>query len=194
MRTARIERNTKETRIALELALDGSGQMTGETGVGFLDHMLALLARHGLLDLTIKAQGDLQVDMHHLVEDTGIVLGTALKEALGDKRGLTRYGQAIVPMDEALVLAAVDLGGRPYLALQLELRRKMIGDFDTELVEEFLRALAVAAGMNVHIRQLDGRNTHHIVEGAFKALARALRQAVAVDPRETGVPSSKGRL
>jgi len=194
MREARVERHTKETSIVLALGLDGTGEMQGETGIGFLDHMLTLLARHGLLDLTIKAKGDLQVDMHHLVEDTGIVLGQALKQALGDKRGIVRYGSAIVPMDEALVLAAVDLGGRPYLSLRLELRRKQIGDFDTELVEEFLRALTVAAGMNLHLVQLDGRNTHHIVEGAFKALARALGQAVSRDPRVKGVPSSKGTL
>jgi len=194
MREAQVERNTKETQITLTLGLDGEGRLRGETGIGFLDHMLTLLARHGGLDLAIQARGDLQVDMHHLVEDIGIVLGQALKEALGDKRGIVRYGSACIPMDEALVLAAVDLGGRPYLSQRLEIRRRQIGDFPTELVEEFMRALATAAGMNLHLVQLAGRNTHHIVEAAFKALARALRQAVALDPRVKEVPSSKGVL
>jgi len=194
MRKAQLERTTKETSVTLELNLDGTGEMQGETGIGFLDHMLTLLARHSLLDLRLKARGDLHVDMHHLVEDTGLALGAALRQALGGKQGLTRYGSAIVPMDEALVLAAVDLGGRPYLCQRLELTRKRIGDFDTELVAEFMQALTTAAGMNLHLVQLAGRNTHHVIEAAFKALARALRQAVALDPRVKGVPSSKGVL
>jgi imidazoleglycerol-phosphate dehydratase len=194
MRHARVDRKTKETQIAIELDLDGEGNARAETGVGFLDHMLDLLARHSGLDLAVSARGDLQVDDHHLVEDTGIVLGQALKQALGDKKGLVRYGSATVPMDEALVMCALDLGGRPYLAYGLELPAKRVKQFDVELIEEFFRALVNSAGLNLHLRQLAGRNTHHIIEGAFKAFARALGQAVEVSARVKGIPSTKGTL
>jgi imidazoleglycerol-phosphate dehydratase len=194
MRHARVDRKTRETQIAIELDLDGEGSACADTGVGFLDHMLDLLARHSGLDLAVSARGDLQVDDHHLVEDTGIVLGQALKQALGDKEGLVRYGSATVPMDEALVMCALDLGGRSYLAYGLELPAKRVKQFDVELIEEFLRALTNSAGLNLHLRQLAGRNTHHIIEGAFKAFARALGEAVAISPRVKGVPSTKGVL
>jgi imidazoleglycerol-phosphate dehydratase len=193
MRKAEISRKTKETAISLRLNLDGKGACRAKTGVGFLDHMLDLLARHGGLDLTVTAKGDVRVDDHHLVEDAGIVLGQALKKALSKKEGIARYGWAVVPMDEALVMCAVDLGGRPYLAYGVELPAKRVKGFDTELIEEFLRAVVNAAGMNLHLRQLDGRNTHHIIEAAFKALARALGQAVAATGQR-GVPSTKGVL
>jgi imidazoleglycerol-phosphate dehydratase len=193
MRRADISRKTKETAISLRLNLDGKGVCRAKTGVGFLDHMLDLLARHGGLDLTVAAKGDVHVDDHHLVEDAGIVLGQALKKALGKKEGIARYGWAVVPMDEALVMCAVDLGGRPYLAYGLELPAKRVKGFDTELIEEFVRAVVNAAGMNLHLRQLDGRNTHHIIEAAFKAFARALGQAVAPSGKR-GVPSTKGVL
>ena len=194
MRTASIHRKTKETDITLDLGLDGPGRTKIKTGVGFLDHMLDLVAAHGAVKLTVAARGDLHVDSHHTVEDVGICLGQAIKEALGDKAGIRRYGSAVVPMDEALVVAAVDLGGRPHLSYELETRRRRIGDFETELVEEFFRAVVNAAGMNLHLRQLAGRNTHHIVEAAFKAFARALREAVEADPRSSGIPSTKGTL
>jgi imidazoleglycerol-phosphate dehydratase len=194
MRHARVDRKTRETQIAIELDLDGEGSACADTGVGFLDHMLDLLARHSGLDLAVSARGDLQVDDHHLVEDTGIVLGQALKQALGDKEGLVRYGSATVPMDEALVMCALDLGGRSYLAYGLELPAKRVKQFDVELIEEFFRALTNSAGLNLHLRQLAGRNTHHIIEGAFKAFARALGEAVAISPRVKGVPSTKGVL
>jgi len=193
MRKAEISRKTKETAISLRLNLDGKGACKAKTGVGFLDHMLDLLARHGGLDLTVTAKGDVHVDDHHLVEDVGIVLGQALKQSLGKKEGIARYGWATVPMDEALVMCALDLGGRPYLAYGLELPAKRVKGFDTELIEEFLRAVVNAAGMNLHLRQLDGRNTHHIIEAAFKAFARALGQAVAKSGKG-GVPSTKGVL
>jgi len=193
MRKADISRKTKETAISLRLNLDGKGACRAKTGVGFLDHMLDLLARHGGLDLTVTAKGDVHVDDHHLVEDVGIVLGQALKKALGKKEGIARYGWAVVPMDEALVMCAVDLGGRPHLAYGLELPAKRVKGFDTELIEEFVRAVVNAAGMNLHLRQLDGRNTHHIIEAAFKAFARALGQAVAPSGK-AGVPSTKGVL
>jgi len=193
MRRAHVERKTKETQIALTLTLEGTGKSEITTGLGFMDHMLDLLARHSGVDLTIKAKGDLHVDDHHLVEDVGIVLGQALKEALGDKTGIARYGAATVPMDEALVMCALDLGGRPYLAYGLELPAKRVKQFEVELVEEFFRALT-NSGMNIHLRQLAGRNTHHIIEGAFKAFARALGEAVAVTGRVKGVPSTKGVL
>ena len=194
MRTASIHRKTKETDITLDLGLDGPGRTKIKTGVGFLDHMLDLVAAHGAVKLTVAARGDLHVDSHHTVEDVGICLGQAIKEALGDKAGIRRYGSAVVPMDEALVVAAVDLGGRPHLSYELEARRRRIGDFETELVEEFFRAVVNAAGMNLHLRQLAGRNTHHVLEAAFKAFARALREAVEADPRSSGIPSTKGTL
>lgn len=194
MRKAEVERKTKETAITARLVLDGKGASRVNTGVGFLDHMLDLLARHAGLDLTVDASGDVHVDDHHLVEDTGIVLGQALKEALGGKEGIQRYGSAILPMDEALVLVALDLGGRPFLAYGLDLRARRVKEFDTELVEEFLRGLVNAAEMNLHVRQLAGRNTHHVIEATFKGLARALGDAVSTSGRVRGVPSTKGVL
>jgi imidazoleglycerol-phosphate dehydratase len=198
MRRGKIERATKETQISLDLRLDGKGRFRGKTGIPFLDHMFDHIARHGLADITLKAAGDLAVDQHHLVEDLGICLGDAIKRAVGDKRGLVRYGEATVPMDEALVQCVLDLSGRPYLAFDLDLRRRKIrgkgGEFETEVVEEFFRALAVHAGATMHLRQLAGRNTHHIVEAAFKAFARALGEATRLDPRVADVPSTKGSL
>jgi len=194
MRTAKIERTTKETEISLRLKLDGSGKHRIDTGVAFLDHMLSLFAQHGVFDLNLRAKGDLKVDNHHLVEDVGICLGQAIKQAVGDKRGLVRYGSACLPMDEALVLAAVDLSGRSYLTFDLQLRRKKVGTFDTELVEEFFRAVTNSGGLTLHLRQLSGRNTHHLIEAAFKAFARALDQATTVDKRISGIPSTKGKL
>ena len=193
MRRARVERTTKETSVTVELALEGRGEGRVQTGVGFLDHMLQLVARHAGLELAVSGQGDLEVDDHHLVEDVGIVLGQAIKEALGKKEGIARYGWAVVPMDESLVMCALDLGGRPYLAYGLELPARRVKGFDTELVEEFFRALANSAGMNLHLRQLAGRNTHHLIEAAHKAFARALGQAVE-RAGPGGVPSTKGVL
>jgi imidazoleglycerol-phosphate dehydratase len=200
MRKANIERKTKETDIRVDLVLDAAGPVDISTGIGFFDHMLTLLATHGMLALHISARGDLEVDRHHTVEDTGLALGTALKEALGDKRGINRFGSAVIPMDEALSMCALDLSGRGSLHLELGLsakllRVKQIGDFEVELVEEFLRAFANAVGMTLHIRTLAGRNSHHIVEAAFKALGRALETAVRLDPRRGAqIPSSKGSL
>jgi len=194
MRKGQVARKTKETAISVAVALDGRGAAKAQTGVGFFDHMLDLLARHGGMDLSVEAKGDVHVNDHHVVEDVGIVLGQALKKALGKKEGIARYGWAVVPMDEALVMCAVDLGGRPYLSYELSLPAKRVKQFDTELVEEFFRALVNASGMNVHLRQLAGRNTHHVIEAAFKALARALGQAVEVTGRVKGVPSTKGTL
>ncbi|AEF94591.1 Imidazoleglycerol-phosphate dehydratase [Desulfotomaculum nigrificans CO-1-SRB] len=193
-RKAQLARKTAETDINVCLNLDGTGIYEVQTGVGFLDHMLCLWARHGALDLTIKARGDTYIDDHHTVEDIGITLGLAIKEALGDKAGINRYGHALVPMDEALILVALDLSGRGHLELDLPLPSTKVGSFDTELVEEFFRAMAVNGGITLHVRMLSGRNTHHIIEGAFKALGRALRQAVARDERLTGIPSTKGVL
>ena len=194
-RTAEIERSTAETTISLRLALDGSGEGTRTTGVGFFDHMLDLLARHGRLDLTVQAGGDLKTGAHHTVEDVGICLGQALDAALGDRAGIYRYGQATVPMDEARAACAIDISGRGLLVFDgSRLPRGAIGDFDYELTEEFLRAVAVNARMTVHLTIAAGSNAHHMIEAAFKALARALRAAVSLDPTETGVPSTKGRL
>lgn len=193
-REARVERKTGETEVKLAISLDGSGEYQIETGVGFLDHMLCLFTRHGALDLTLKAVGDTWIDDHHTVEDIGITLGQAIKQALGNKQGINRYGNAMVPMDEALVLVAMDISGRGHLEIDFPLPAAKVGTFDTELVEEFLRALALNGGITLHVRMLNGRNTHHIIEGAFKALGRALRQAVAVDDRITGIPSTKGVL
>lgn len=192
-REASLSRKTAETDIVLSLALDGGGRSCIETGVGFLDHMLTLFARHGLFDLTVNCRGDREVDDHHSVEDVGIVLGQALVEALGDKAGIARYGSFCCPMDEALVAVDLDLSGRPYLAYGLRLDGK-IGSFDAELVQEFCQALATHAAMNLHIRQLAGSNRHHVAEAVFKALARALDAATRVDPRVSGVPSTKGVL
>ena len=192
MRTAEIERNTKETRISLSLNLDGSGEGKVDTGIGFFNHMLELLKRHALIDLDVKASGDIDVDYHHTVEDVGIVFGQALNKALGDRKGITRYGFASVPMDEALCETSVDLGGRPYLVFVSGKKHLMVRDFEVKLVEEFFRAVSVEGRLNVHLREIYGDETHHVCEGLFKSFARALRQAVAHDPREKGVPSSKG--
>ncbi|MDN5344722.1 MAG: imidazoleglycerol-phosphate dehydratase [Clostridia bacterium] len=193
-REALIERQTAETNIRVELNLDGNGQWQGSSGIPFFDHLLAQLTRHGLLDLTIGAAGDLEVDNHHTVEDTGICLGQALKAALGDKAGINRYGSALVPMDEALVQVALDFSGRPYLAYDLDLPPVRMGSLETELIEEFLRALVNHSGLTLHVAKLAGRNSHHIVEALFKALGRAIREAVTLDPRVQGVPSTKGSL
>ena len=194
MRKAKLDRKTKETTISLSLNLDGKGEGKIQTGVGFLDHMLDLLARHSGIDLKVKAVGDLHVDDHHLVEDVGLVLGKTLKEALGKKQGIARYGWAVLPMDESLVMCALDLGGRPYLAYGLKLPAKRIKGFETDLIEEFFRAVTNSGAINLHLTQLAGRNTHHIIEAAFKAFARALGQAVAPAGRTRGVPSTKGVL
>ncbi|AGB40952.1 imidazoleglycerol-phosphate dehydratase [Halobacteroides halobius DSM 5150] len=194
MRQVKLERKTSETEIKLDLNLDGSGQAEIKTPVPFLNHMLELFTRHGLFDLKLKASGDVEIDGHHTVEDIGIVLGQALKEAIGDKKGIQRYGDQFVPMDEALLHTAIDFSGRFYLNFsEINLKDK-VGDFDTELVEEFFRALAYNAGLNLHIRQLVGTNTHHIIEGIFKSFARALAQAVKLDDQINGVMSTKGKL
>ena len=195
MRQSTIARKTAETDISVQLDLDGRGTAKIETGVGFLDHMLTLFARHGGFDLTVAAKGDTYVDDHHTVEDVGIALGQTFAKALGDCRGICRYGDITLPMDEALILAAVDVSGRAYLAYGLEIAVEKIGTFDTELLEEFFRAFAMNAGLTLHLRQLAGKNGHHIAEGAFKAAARALRKAVAADARFAGeIPSTKGVL
>ena len=194
-RKAALRRETAETDIALELELDGTGKAEIDSGVGFLDHMLTLLARHGRFDLRLRCRGDNAVDDHHSVEDLGICLGRAFREALGERRGVRRYGGAALPMDEALVLAAVDLSGRGMLVYALDFATEKIGSFDTQLVEEFFTAFAANAALTLHLRQLSGRNSHHIAEGAFKAAARALREAVSIDPELEGeVPSTKGVL
>lgn len=192
MRNATIERNTKETQVLLALNLDGSGEGAVETGVGFFDHMLELLKRHALIDLAVKATGDLRVDYHHTVEDVGLAFGKALNAALGDRKGLTRYGFASIPMDEALCETSLDLGGRPFLVMQCAMKHMFVKDFEVKLVEEFFRAVSVEARANIHLRQVYGDETHHVCEGLFKSFARALRQAKAIDPLERGVPSSKG--
>ncbi len=193
-RTAHIHRETGETKIDLTLNLDGSGQAAISTDVGFFDHMLTLLTRHSLIDLTVQAQGDLHVDAHHTVEDVGICYGKALAQALGDKAGIRRYGDATLPMDEALVTAAIDLSGRPFCVWRAEVPREMLGTFNAPLAEEFWRAVASSGAVTLHVVCHYGRNTHHIVEGIFKATARALRQAIEIDPRMSGVPSTKGIL
>jgi len=193
-RSAQIARRTKETDVQLTLTLDGTGAGERATGVGFLDHMLDLLARHGRLDLDVRVAGDLDTGSHHTVEDTGICLGQALDAALGDRRGIARYGQAIVPMDEALATCALDVSGRPFCRWSAELPPGAIAGFDHEEAEEFFRAVASAAKLTLHLRVDAGSNAHHMIEAAFKAFARALRAAVAVDPTETGVPSTKGTL
>ena len=193
-RTAAIRRETNETRITLEIALDGDGSSELRTGVGFLDHMLSHVARHGLFTVKVAAEGDHHIDDHHTVEDVGIVLGQALREALGDKAGIARYGDATVPMDEALVLCALDFSGRGQAYVDLPFGDARIGTFATELVEEFFHAVARSAGMTLHLRRLAGTNAHHVAEGAYKAFGRALRAAVARDPRVSGIPSTKGVL
>lgn len=194
-RSAEIKRTTGETAVTLSLGLDGDGSGTRETGVGFLDHMLDLFARHGHFDLTVTASGDLQTGAHHTVEDVGIVLGQAFDTALGDRSGITRYATSSIPMDETLATTSLDISGRPYVHFDGgDLRPVLIGDFDAELTEEFLRALANNMGLTLHVTVLRGSNAHHIVEAVFKSLARALRAAVAIDPSERGVPSTKGTL
>jgi imidazoleglycerol-phosphate dehydratase len=193
-RTANINRVTGETDVALSLALDGTGAGERRTGVGFFDHLLDAVARHGGLDLDVQAEGDLQTGPHHTVEDTGLALGRALDEALGDRAGIVRFGHAVVPMDEARAVCAIDISGRPFLAFAAEFAAERVADFDCELVEEFLRAVANTAKLTVHLTVEAGTNAHHQVEVAFKAFARALRQAVADDPRVGGVPSTKGLL
>ena len=193
-RRARIERTTDETAVVVELDLDGTGATSISTGVPFFDHMLDALGRHALLDLTVKAEGDLEVDSHHTVEDVGICLGRALADALGDKAGIRRFGSAAVPLDEALVLAAVDISGRGSLTYEVDVPIELIGTFDTTLAREFLGAVASNAAITVHLHEVSGENAHHIIEAAFKSFARALREAVEPDPRVTGVPSTKGVL
>lgn len=195
MRTSYIERKTKETDIKLSLNLDGKGVSEINSGCGFLDHMLTLFAKHGRFDLNVTCVGDVEVDYHHTVEDIGIALGQAFKEALGDKAGITRYGDTTLPMDEALILSAVDISGRSYLGYGLAPRAKRVGTFDVELIEEFLIAFTVNAGLNLHVTQLAGKNVHHILEGAFKSIARSLRKAVKIDDELCGeIPSTKGVL
>ena len=195
MRESEIKRKTAETDISLSLCVDGTGKAEISTGIGFLDHMLTLFARHGRFDLCITCKGDTCVDDHHSTEDIGIALGQALRQALGDKKGICRYGDIILPMDEALILASVDISGRGMLCLSAEFRTEKIGTFDTELVEEFFQAFAANAGITLHIRQLDGKNSHHIAEGMFKAVARALRKAVSIDEAARDeIPSTKGVL
>ncbi len=193
-RTASITRNTKETQISLTLCLDGSGSGDIATGVGFFDHMLNGFARHGLFDLTCHVKGDLEVDCHHTIEDTGIVLGQAIREAVGDKKGMVRFGSCILPMDEALVLCSLDLSGRPYYVSDAVFPTERVGDMDTQMVREFFYALSYSAGMNLHFKLLSGENSHHMIEGMFKACAKALDMAVALDPRIADVLSTKGSL
>ena len=194
-RAAEIRRTTKETELYVRVDLDGRGEARVKTGIGFFDHMLEALARHGLLDLTVEAQGDLQVDGHHTVEDTGIALGTAIARALGDRAGIRRYGDALVPLDEALVRAVVDVSGRPYIHYDIAIPKwQMLGDYDVFLTPEFFRALVLNAGLTAHLDLVRGENPHHIVEAAFKAFARALDAATSLDPRVAGVPSTKGTL
>lgn len=195
MRKAEIKRDTAETQISLSLNLDGTGKSEIETGCGFLDHMLTLFAKHGRFDLSISCKGDTYVDDHHSVEDIGICLGRAFAEALGEKRGINRYGSMLLPMDETLILTAVDFSGRGFLAFELDIPTQKVGSFDTELVEEFWLAFVREAGCTLHIRQLTGKNSHHIIEGAFKSAARSMRQAVSIDPDfPSEIPSTKGVL
>ena len=192
MRQSKIERKTKETEISLCLDLDGTGKTEIDTGIGFFDHMLELLGRHALVDLKVKAAGDVDVDYHHTVEDVGLVFGKALDEALGGRIGLVRYGFASIPMDETLCEASVDLGGRPFIVVQSPMKHMMAKDFEVKLVEEFFRAVSVESRSNIHLRQIYGDEAHHVCEGFFKSYARALRAAKAIDPNEKGIPSSKG--
>ncbi len=195
MRTAKVERRTKETDIKMSVNIDGSGAYSIDTSIPFLDHMLSLMSKHGLLDMKIKAKGDIDVDFHHTVEDVGIVLGKALRQAMGDLKGISRYGQASVPMDESLATVTVDVSGRPYLVYRVEFPKKSkLKNFDPDLVEDFLQALVSNCGLTLHVESPYGRNTHHIIEAVFKALGRALRQAVTIDPRVKGIPSTKKAL
>lgn len=193
-RTANIERNTKETQIKLSIDLDGTGKSQINTGVGFFDHMLEGFSKHGFFDLQLQVNGDLNVDGHHTVEDTGIVLGEAIKNAIGDKKGIKRFGYFILPMDDALVLCSIDLSGRPYFNFECDFPTEMTGDFDNQLVKEFFYALSYSGMMNIHIKQLNGNNSHHIAEAIFKAFAKALDEALTYDPRITDVLSTKGTL
>ena len=193
-RTARVARATKETNIVVELGLDGTGQGAADTGVPFFDHMLDAFTRHGFFDLTVRARGDIAVDQHHTVEDVGLALGQAIKEALGDKAGIRRFGEAACPLDEALVRVSVDLSGRPFLVYNVVIKRARVGNFDTELIHDFLLALVNQLGMNLHVDMVRGRNAHHIIEATFKAFARAMDFATQVDPRVEGVLSTKGAL
>ena len=193
-RSAEIIRNTRETKIKLFIDLDGSGASEVDTGIGFFDHMLISFAKHGFFDLNVKVDGDLHVDSHHTIEDTGIVLGEAIKQAAGDKKGIKRYGSFVLPMDETLILCGLDLSGRPYFDTDLSFTADRVGGFDTEMVREFFYAVSYASAMNLHIRQLSGTNNHHLMEGAFKAFAKALDEATGMDPRITDVLSTKGAL
>ena len=193
-RCAAIERKTAETQVTVKLNLDGEGKCEIATGIGFLDHMLTLLAKHGFMDLTVKAKGDLEVDSHHTVEDIGIVLGEALKETLGDKAGIHRYGNCFIPMDETLAQVCLDFSGRPFLVFGAEIPKTKLGNYETEMTEEFFRAITMNCGLTLHIRLLYGSNAHHIIEAIFKAFAHAVAEAVAIDPRVKGVMSSKGVL
>ena len=193
-RTASISRTTSETDIAVTLNLDGSGRSDVDTGIGFFDHMLRSFAKHGFFDLTVQVKGDLEVDCHHTIEDTGIVLGEAIKKAVGDKKGIRRYGSFALPMDETLVLTALDLSGRPYLCFDADFTVDRVGEFDTEMVREFFYAISYSCGMNLHIRQLAGQNNHHIIEAIFKSFAKALDEATGYDPRIKDVLSTKGTL
>lgn len=194
MRSGSLERNTLETGVSVDWNLDGTGMCDINTGIGFFDHMLTLLAKHSFTDLTVQAQGDLDVDSHHTVEDCGIVLGSVLKQAIGDKAGIHRYGNCFLPMDETLVQVCLDFSGRPYLVFEGDIPKVQLGIYDAEMTEEFFRAVAVQAGLTLHIRVLYGKNTHHIIEAIFKGFARALSEAIAMDPRVNGVMSSKGAL
>ena len=195
MRQAKVERSTKETRISAAVGLDGNGVYKVATGIGFLDHMLEQLSRHSLMDLEVAAEGDLHIDFHHTTEDTGIVVGEAINRALGDRRGITRWGNALIPMDETLTRVAIDLSNRPYLIWKVDFSKPKLGDMDTELFKEWFQAFAQAAGATVHVENLYGDNNHHIVESCFKGLARSLRMAIALDPRSSAaVPSTKGTL
>lgn len=195
MRQASLERNTKETQISAEVDLDGTGSYDVSTGIGFLDHMLEQLSRHSLIDLKVRAQGDLHIDFHHTTEDTGYVVGEALSKALGDRAGIVRYGDALIPMDETLTRVALDCSNRPYLVWKVDFSRPKLGDMDTELFPEWFKAFAQSAGLTLHVATLYGENNHHIVESCFKGLARALKTAIAIDPRKAdAVPSTKGVL
>lgn len=195
MRNAKVERNTNETQIAVELAIDGTGTYDIATGIGFLDHMLEQLARHGLMDMTLRAKGDLHIDQHHTTEDSGIAIGTAFRQALGERKGITRYAHAYIPMDETLTRVAIDISGRPYLVWKVEFSKHKIGEMDTELFKEWFQAFAFAAGVTLHVENLYGENNHHIIESCFKGLARAIKSAAAIDPRaKDAIPSTKGTL
>lgn len=193
-RECSVKRETKETNITCRLNIDGSGNASVDTGIGFFDHMLTGFAKHGFFDLELTAKGDLIVDCHHTIEDTGIVLGSAIRKALGEKKGIARYGNFILPMDDALILCAIDLSGRPYLNFEADFNMERVGYFDTEMVREFFYAISYSAGMNLHIKKLSGENTHHVIEAMFKAFAKALDMAVTIDPRVESVLTTKGSL